>query len=283
MNVKSLSLVHIVFGGVLMIYSCGLSHEPGDSNPLQAEPSRHLDNRFQTVIDSVSVLGSILIYDPDSLRYYSNDYEWADAGHLPASTFKIPNSIIALETGTVEHDSTVLPWDGTSRAMPAWEQDLSFKQAFQYSCVPCYQQIAREVGVDTMRWYLDQLSYDTMRFDESSIDMFWLQGKSRISQFDQIDFLRRLYHHQLPISPRTYDIMDRMMFIERFDEYALYGKTGWSIDGNIHNGWFVGYVIRNRKPIYFATNVTATSATDMSQFPRLRRSITMKVLNDWFE
>ena len=73
-----------------------------------------------------------------------------NTGHLPASTFKIPNSIIALETGLIEDDSTLIKWDGDERRLPAWEQDLVFRDAFHYSCVPCYQEIARKIGEKRM-------------------------------------------------------------------------------------------------------------------------------------
>jgi len=55
---------------------------------------------------------------------------------MPASTFKIVNSIIALETGVVENDSTMFKWNGEKRRLPIWEQDLTFRDAFHFSCVP---------------------------------------------------------------------------------------------------------------------------------------------------
>ena len=89
--------------------------------------------------------------------YYSNDFKWANAGRLPASTFKIPNSIIALETGVVENDSTLFEWDGIERSIKNWNQDLLFREAFHFSCVPCYQKVAREISEKRMNVYLNKL------------------------------------------------------------------------------------------------------------------------------
>ena len=130
---------------------------------------------FQTIMDSAYVKGAILIYDFKANKYYSNNFEWAKKGNLPASTFKITNSIIAIETGVIENDSTLLKWNGEKRRLPIWEQDLVFKDAFHFSCVPCYQEIARKIGVKKMNEYLDKLEYGNMKVDATNIDIFWLK------------------------------------------------------------------------------------------------------------
>ena len=103
-----------------------------------------IKTEFGNILDSLKVKGSILIYDVKNKIYYSNDFSWAKTGIIPASTFKIPNSIIALETGIIKSDTTVFKWNGEKRRFKKWEEDLTFKKAFQVSCVPCYQEIARK-------------------------------------------------------------------------------------------------------------------------------------------
>ena len=190
---------------------------------------RQKTQKFQAILDASEVKGSILIYDPEKNTYYSNDFEWAKTGKLPASTFKITNSIIALEIGVVKDDSTLFKWDGKQRALNVWEQNLTFREAFHFSCVPCYQDIARRIGSERMNAYLSKFEYGNMKVDATNIDMFWLEGASEISQFQQIDFLNRFYEDKLPISERTYAIMKRIMVIEENEEYTLSGKTGWSV------------------------------------------------------
>ena len=74
-----------------------------------------------------------------------------------------------------------------------WEADMSFRQAFVRSCAPCYQGIARKIGSQLMRRYIDTLAYPGMQFDSSSVDYFWLGGPSRITPFQQAAFLQRFY------------------------------------------------------------------------------------------
>ena len=228
---------------------------------------------FGKILDSLKVKGAILIYDAKNNTYYSNDFAWAKTGIIPASTFKIPNSIIALETGVIQNDSVIFKWNGEKRNFKKWEEDLTFKKAFQVSCVPCYPEIARKVGVKRMKAYLKKLNYPGMDFDTLTIDNFWLQGKSKISQMQQIDFLEHLYDSKLPISKRTKNIMKNIMLIEKTESYTLSGKTGWGMRNDIDNGWFVGYLETNNSVYFFATNVEMKNAT-MDEFPAIRLNST---------
>ena len=68
------------------------------------------------------------------------------------------------------------------------------------------------------------------------------------------------------------------MHIEKTDDYALSGKTGWSYYKEIDNGWFVGYVTRNKGIYYFATNIEPLESLNMDLFPALRKEITLEAL-----
>ncbi|MBO6795347.1 MAG: class D beta-lactamase [Balneolaceae bacterium] len=257
-------------------FSCSDRDEGKETTPTIESKSELPAPNFQAILDSADVLGSILIYDLNNRTYHSNDFKWAKTGQLPASTFKIPNSIIALETGVVENDSILFEWDDENRALSNWEQDLYFSEAFQYSCVPCYQEVAREIGLQRMKEFLDTLDYGNMQVDSTNLDMFWLQGESRISQFEQIDFLQRLYQSELPISKRSEIIIKRMMVIEENQAYTLSGKTGWSISNGEDNGWFVGYIETQLNTYFFATNIEPTPQFEMGRFPQIRREVTLK-------
>lgn len=233
---------------------------------------------YQAILDSSQVTGAILVFDPAEKTFYSNDFEWCETGHLPASTFKIPNSIIALETGVMKSDSTMIKWDGEKRRLAEWERDLSLREAFHISCVPCYQEIARAIGVERMNDYLIRFDYGHMIVDPASIDRFWLEGESKISQYEQIDFLYRFYSSGLPISKRTESIMKKLMVIEESDTLRLSGKTGWSIRNGNNNGWFVGYAEKGEKVLFFATNINPNAGFNMDMFPLIRKEITLKAL-----
>ncbi|MDT0608159.1 class D beta-lactamase [Croceitalea rosinachiae] len=272
-----MKLIHLLSILIILVSCSGRKTKSEGKIKKESEQKVEVSD-FQTIIDSAGIMGSVLIYDLKGDKYYSNSFHLAKRGNLPASTFKITNSIIALETGTVENDSTVLKWRGEKRGLKIWEQDLIFRDAFHYSCVPCYQKVARKIGEKKMNNFLNKLEYGKMKVDSTNVDLFWLEGESRISQFQQIDFLKRLYQSELPISERTETIIKRMIVIEDVDNYKLSGKTGWSIRNGNNNGWFVGYIETRNRTYFFATNVEPKQQFDMNIFPTIRKDVTFKAL-----
>ena len=241
---------------LLMFFLIACTSKKTSSNQShQDSPSKKITNlAFAKILEDANVEGAILIYDWKARTFYSNDFKRSETGFIPASTFKIPNSLIALETGVIANDSTLIEWDGQERSISNWNQDLIFKEAFHYSCVPCYQAIAREVGTEKMKSWLAKFDYGEMVFDTSNVDLFWLEGDSKISQLEQIEFLMKFYHSQLPISKRTESIAKRMMQVEKNETYSLLAKTGRSVS-NV--SWYVGYLEKGNNVYFFATNMSA--------------------------
>lgn len=234
--------------------------------------------QFQTILDSAEVEGCILVYDVQNKTFMTNDSIQTTHGYLPASTFKITNSIIALETGVVESDTSIFEWNGEKRRMQVWEQDLTLHDAFHVSCVPCYQDVARRIGPNRMNAYLDSFNYGSMVVDSSNIDVFWLEGESQITAKQQINFLKRFYDGKLPISNRTHQMMKQLMVIQQSDSITLSGKTGWSIRNGNNVGWFVGYLEKNDNVYFFATNVLPQESFNMDLFGKIRKEVTEKAL-----
>ena len=272
---NNMKIIHLILITSLL-YSCVVNKKSKKEN--QLIESEIVKPEFQSIIDSNNINGSILIYDLKKELYYSNDFNWAKTGRLPASTFKIANSIIALETKVVESDSTLFKWNGEKRAYKSWEQDLRLRDAFHFSCVPCYQEVAKKIGEKRMNEYLEKLEYDDMKVSSKNLDIFWLAGESKINQFQQIDFLKRFFNSELEISKRTEDIMKRIILIEENEKYKLSGKTGLSIRNGNNNGWFVGYLESNNSIYFFATNIEPKEGLDKGLFPKLRKDITLIAL-----
>jgi len=258
----------------ILLFSCRPQGNNTPDNTGEQPPQQKESLVIQALLDSMNLKGAITIYDETANSYLTNDNTWASTGQLPASTFKIPNTIIALETGVATGPEHLFKWDGSDRWLDAWEQDLTLKQAFAASCVPCYQEVARAVGSVRMHAELYRLGYPDMVFDSPTVDNFWLGGASRITPYEQIQFLRRLYHAKLPIKASTQAAIRDIMVRERTEAYALSGKTGWSIDGEKNNGWFVGFVERSGKVFYFATNVEPGPGFNMDSFPAARTTAT---------
>jgi len=251
-----------------------------DKTSQNTEQPHHkiIQKEFSKILDSANVTGSILVYRPTDSTFYSNDFSYCEKGTLPASTFKIANTMIGLETGVLQDTSHLFKWDGNKRLLPVWEKDLNLKEAYQLSCVPCYQAVARDIGSERMGSMLKIFKYGDMVVTDSNIDNFWLQGNSKISLFEQIDFLHRFYTKSLAISDLTHQIMMNIMLLDKQESYSIYDKTGWVLRGNQNIGWFVGILVLKNETYYFATRIEPKPGFDMDLFPKARIKITMEAL-----
>lgn len=176
-------------------------------------------------------------------------------GYLPASTFKIPNALIALETGVVKDaDNPVFKWDGVKREFEAWNKDHTLRTGFRASAVWQFQEIARQITGTRMRVYVSQFGYGNRDIGGPE-DAFWLEGKLRISALQQVEFLERFYIGKLPVAPRSVGIVKDIMFLEKSNGAVLRGKTGWIPSGDHRIGWFVGWVERGEETYIFALNL----------------------------
>lgn len=221
--------------------------------------------------------GTIALFDTDSGRLTCSDAERCRKPHLPASTFKIPNTIIALENGIVTDAETVLPWDGKEYAVRDWNQDLTLRAAIRVSCVPCFQELARRIGEERMREWVARLDFGN-RDTAGGIDRFWLTGALRITAVEELDFLSRLDQGKLPIQSFTRDAVIDMLTVDVGDDYVLRGKTGLlgPPDNPERIGWFVGWVEKGNRRVYFATLLDGHGAE--IDLARARRRVTERVL-----
>jgi len=235
------------------------------------------NSSFQTIIDEAKLNGVILIFDPQKNEFHSNDFKRADKGYLPASTFKVPNSMILMETGVV-NENTLFKWDGEKRYFKMWERDFIFKEAFQKSCLPCYQEVTPSVGVKRMKDFLKKFDYGKMEVDSASMNKFWIDGNSKISARQQVNFLQKFYNSQLPISPKTEKFVKNIMVIDEKNTYKLSGKTGWAASDDFDLGWFVGYVEQGENVYFLATNVDPKEDFNMKNFLNIRLKITLDAL-----
>lgn len=232
------------------------------------------------VFDKHGVQGAILIYNSQSGEYMGYNPERCNQGFLPASTFKIPNTLIGLETGTITLD-TQFKWDGKPRERDEWNADMDIKQAFKVSCVPVYKELARSIGAKRMQDYIRLLHYGDLDIHGNNIDTFWLRGESTITPFQQIYFLKRLYNKELPVKDETINTLLQVMLKEQTKDYTIWAKTGWSAPpGGINVGWYVGIVKTRGNVYYFVTNVSpAAKNTDTDRFLKGRIDLTNEVLS----
>ena len=222
------------------------------------------DNSLKQFFDDRKVDGCFALLDNGTGKFtIYNLPRYRDSSYLPASTFKIVNALVGLQTGKITNDSMVIKWDGVRRSNEDWNKDLTMYEAFRVSAVPYFQEVARRIGKDTMEYWLNRIGYsartDTSKVViTSAIDTFWLDNSMRVTPDMQLELVRKLYFDQLPgFFKLNQEMVKNAMLWESNTKYSLSYKTGWGFSSDnpkIHLGWVVGWIEENNHPYFFVLN-----------------------------
>ena len=235
--------------------------------PQRSEIREDLAKRFA----DQDTVGTFVGYKVDAYLVIASDKNRSGEARLPASTFKIPNSVIALETGVVEDpDKDVFKWDGVVRSIEAWNKDHTLRTAIAASAVPVYQEIARRIGEARMQKYLDLFDYGN-RDIGGGIDQFWLTGSLRIDPVQQVDFVDRLRRGVLPASKRSQDLVRDILPVTRAGEAVICAKSGLlgAERGQPSLGWVVGWAEKVGANTVFALNMDCREPRHIADRMRL--------------
>lgn len=226
---------------------------------------------FAKSIDTCGQSCTMLVVTDDNQTILEHNPERAGKRLTPFSTFKIPNTLIALDTGVVSSLQQKLTFDQKDYPIQSWWPEIWYKEpmfihdAFQNSAVPIYQEIATKITAPVMKKYMQQFAYGNQDIS-SGIDTFWLNESISISAKEQIEFLQKLQRQKLGLADDTYRKFKEIMLVEQTAEYQLYAKTGGGQLGKDKAlGWYVGYVVKGNKVFYFAFNMDAKTFADVQK------------------
>lgn len=188
----------------------------------------------------------------------------------PCSTFKIPSSLVGLETHAVAVNE-VVPYDGSPQHFDSWERDQTMATALRYSVVWYYQEVARRVGDEQMRDFLHRVGYGNEDIS-AGIDTFWLDSSLQITPRQQLDFISRFYRFELPVAKGTVAEVQDMLVLDETDTELFAGKTGTCVDPRV--GWFVGYAQSGDQELVFVTLIRGKNARGATARELTRRTLT---------
>ncbi|PYF03288.1 beta-lactamase class D [Rhodopseudomonas faecalis] len=230
---------------------------PGAALAEVAPPRSEIRPALAKLFADAGTEGTFVGYRTDDYLIMASDTERSGRGQLPASTFKVPHSLIALDCGVVaDPDQDIFKWDGVTRDFPGWNQDHTLRSAIAVSAVPVYQEIARRIGAERMQRYLTLLDYGNHDIG-GGIDQFWLRGALRIDPMQQIDFLDRLRRGALPVSARSQAWVRDILPVTPVGDAVIRAKTGLlgAEAGKPTLGWLVGWAEKGGGATVFALNL----------------------------
>lgn len=238
---------------------------------LWSMPALAEDPALAELFSQQGVQGTIVMSSLNGGKTFIHNDLRAGQRFSPASTFKIPNTLIALEEKVLAGKDDIFKWDGQIHDVATWNHDQTLTSAFKVSCVWCFQELARRVGAEKYQQYLRDLNYGEWR-EPFVATTFWLDGSLQISALEQVNFLRRVYRRELPLSDPAYETLKHIMLVEEGNTYTLWAKTGWAARVTPPVGWYVGYVETPTDVWVFATNIELRDEKDLELRQKLTRS-----------
>jgi beta-lactamase class D len=223
---------------------------------------------MQQGVDGTMVIASLQTGE----KFIYNDSR-AKQRFSTASTFKILNTLIALEEKAILGKDDLLKWDGHYYEIPDWNKDQTLETAFKVSCVWCYQELAHRIGGEKYRDYLHKIAYGELHepFEEST---FWLDGSLEVSAVEQVEFLKKVYQRSLPFTASSYETLQQIMLVEKNPTFTIRAKTGWATRSMPQIGWYVGYVETAKEVWFFAMNLDVNEKSELA----LRQKLTREAL-----
>lgn len=216
---------------------------------------------LQAYMNNNNITGTVVIESLNGHKTHIYNKKRSTEKFLPASTFKIPNTLISLQENVLKDENEIIKWDGHQWDFPDWNKDQNLKIAFQASCVWFYQELAKKVGNDKYLTYLKTLNYGNMKTG-TSVDSFWLDGDLKISAVEQIDFLKNVYLEKFSFDKRNYRILKSIMITDQNEKYILRAKTGTTARVNPSIGWYVGFIETKTDVYFFACNIDLIKPED---------------------
>lgn len=242
----------IVAPGLLLLSINAYAHE--------WQESPEITQLFQ----EAGISGTFVLYDPINQRLIGHDHARATTPFVPASTFKVPHTLIGLTVEAVDGVHEVLPYGGEPQPFDVWERDMGLREAIELSNVPIYQALARRIGKEPMQTALRELDYGNAEMGEH-VDDFWLVGPLEISAIEQAYFLLELAQGTLPAPDWAQQATRDIILLEHDESWALYGKTGWENAPDPGIGWWVGWAQEGDTLYPFALNLDIKEAGDAAK------------------
>lgn len=231
------------------------------------------DHEIESLFIKNKIEGSIIISSLDGSKEFVHNRNRSEKRFLPASTFKIINSLIALQENAISDENETITWDGEDKGWSPWNKDQTLSTALPESCVWFYQELAKRVGNNAYLSHLQDIHYGNEKTGPE-LTTFWLNGELAISSREQIDFLKKLYKKELPYSEKHIRLIEKLLLVESRPGVTIRAKTGWAMRITNQHGWYIGYVEKEDETWFFATNIQIDSKLDA----KYRKEITQQAL-----
>jgi beta-lactamase class D len=217
------------------------------------------------------------MYEQAKERAFYYNKAWGNKRVVPASTFKVFLSLVALETSVAPSEEMTIKYDGKPTGKPEWDKDLTMREALEVSSEPYFRELAKRIGKTELKKWMDSVHYGNATIGQN-IEDCWHDGSLLITPDEQVGLMKKLYFDELPFSKRVQRIVRSMMLRETAAKYKFYHKTGTNLDKGVLSSWLVGYVEDSTNHPYFFASYYQTKDTNIEKM----RTDRLKIVTDIF-
>ena len=245
------------------------------SDPVREEAA------LRTFLEEEKLNGNFCLYDNGYGTFTLLDAKsFSDSLYPTGQSFQLILTLMALETGLIRDDSSLLSWTSSSADSQATQTTRTLREAFSQCSTPAFQQVARSLEPKKLVSFLDTLGlYKRLAaiHPEQDPGQFWLKPNAGISLDEQIGLVKKLYFEKLPFQKRTQQLVKKLMMQETTPAFQLaYLSTLQQQSQQSTTGWLVGWVEENQHPYFFALHTQSIS--DRPELAATQVSLLKKVL-----
>ncbi len=198
----------------------------------------------------------------------------------PMSTFKIPLTIMAFDSGYLTSPAQVIEWDGKGRGRESVNRDQTARTFLKSSVIWVSRLIVKFLGKKRLQRYVDSFDYGNKQVT-GNLGSFWLsRGSVKISGYEQVEFLSRFWQGELLAKREAVALTKSSLPTQRIGKWSITGKTGTGCvdEGCMKKpgrqlGWFVGVAESHEKVYAFALNFTDRVPQKGFGGPRARKIV----------
>ncbi|HLY69303.1 MAG TPA: penicillin-binding transpeptidase domain-containing protein [Puia sp.] len=243
---------------------------------LDSLPHEMVRNDFKEFYDEYDVAGIFVLFDSRKKEYTFYHKTLFKQPATPASTCNILLTLIGLQEGIIkDENSTIFPVKTSGDS--GFNKNLTLKAAFAGNYESFFRQMVKQIGPKRIKYWLDKIDYGNKNTSEHEND-FWLGGSLKITPEEQLDFIMRFYHEDLPFSKQYFQVVKKIMLDKDSSGCQVYGKRGSYkiVSQNTYIGWFVGY-LETPNDTYFFVNFIQSPNVNHPRLVDAQKGIPYKI------
>ncbi|MEO8962649.1 MAG: penicillin-binding transpeptidase domain-containing protein [Ginsengibacter sp.] len=232
-----------------------------------------INNDLKKYFDSAHVEGSFAFLNNQMGDITIYNMQLDTQRISPASSFKILLTLVGVQTGKIINENSIPVTTDSGKT-----KEMTLNEIFNSPNVNYFQSVARQIGKDTLKLWIDSLGYGNKHVD-GAVDSFWLNNELKISPDEQLGLVTKLYFDQLPFQKYAQQMTRNAMLREDNTLYHLSYATGTGSDENDKPiGWVAGWIEENRHVYFFITFVRSPDKNTNIDMTGI--NITKKILTE---